>query len=343
MSTLSRSLLAWYDRNRRSLPWRDVNDPYRTWLSEIMLQQTQSETVIRYYDRFLSRFPTVFDLAQASEDEVLKLWEGLGYYSRARNLHKCAKVLADNNGVFPSCAKDLERLPGVGPYTARAIASIAFNEPVPALDGNQMRVLSRVFAIDRVLKTPFDIETEAVSVLDIDRPGDYNQALMDLGASICVPKSPSCGICPLNSVCIASKNGCPEQYPFRPAPIQKKELYKTVLIVHTPEGVCVRKRTEKLLGGLYEFPTLDGKYTDEALSNALKDLGFGNYHLKALLPASKHTFTHLIWRMTGRCIETDDVIPPDFEVVDADRFASLAFPSALRAYTEFARELLNKT
>ena len=179
-------LLSWYDANARSLPWRGERDPYRVWLSEIMLQQTQTETVKGYYTRFLARFPDVQSLADAPEEAVLKLWEGLGYYSRARNLHAAARMVArEMNGAFPADAEGLRRLPGVGPYAANAIASIAYGESAPALDGNQMRVLSRVLAWEDTLRTPFDLAGPAMSLIDRARPGDYNQALMDLGATIC--------------------------------------------------------------------------------------------------------------------------------------------------------------
>ena len=202
--SFSSDLLYWYDVHARVLPWRGERDPYRVWLSEIMLQQTQAETVKGYYARFLERFPTVFELAKGDEQEVLKLWEGLGYYSRARNLHATAKAVArEMGGVFPSCAEELKKLPGIGPYAANAIASIAYGEPVPALDGNQARVLSRVLAWEEAIKTPFDLLKPASALMNRSRPGDYNQALMDLGAMVCAPKSPTCGECPVAAHCRA--------------------------------------------------------------------------------------------------------------------------------------------
>lgn len=198
MKNLAELLLNWYDENARTLPWRGSGDPYRIWLSEIMLQQTRAEAVIRYYERFLARFPNVQALAQAQQDEVLKLWEGLGYYSRARNLHAAAKyVCTELDGVFPSSVEGLQSLPGIGPYAARAIASIAWNICAPALDGNQMRVLSRCYAVERTLKTPFDLMDEAMECISATRPGDYNQALMDLGSAICTPKKPNAPTAPL--------------------------------------------------------------------------------------------------------------------------------------------------
>ena len=190
--SFSSDLLNWYDRCARALPWRGERDPYRIWLSEIMLQQTQAETVKGYYARFLAAFPDVAALAAADEQAVLKLWEGLGYYSRARNLHAAARIVAGElGGAFPPNAEGLLKLPGIGPYAANAIASIAYGEPVPALDGNQARVLSRVLAWEPVIKTPFDLLSPALELISPDRPGDYNQALMDLGQGSVPPVPPA--------------------------------------------------------------------------------------------------------------------------------------------------------
>ncbi|MBQ3305268.1 MAG: A/G-specific adenine glycosylase, partial [Clostridia bacterium] len=202
--SFSTDLLAWYDHSARSLPWRGERAPYRIWLSEVMLQQTQAETVKGYYARFLTAYPDVAALAAADEQAVLKLWEGLGYYSRARNLHAAARIVAGElGGAFPDSAEGLRRLPGIGPYVANAIASIAYGEPVPALDGNQARVLSRVLAWEEIVRTPFDLLSPATALMDRVRPGDYNQALMDLGAAVCTPKSPKCDACPVAGHCRA--------------------------------------------------------------------------------------------------------------------------------------------
>lgn len=337
---LSRLLLEWYDRNARILPWRCDRDPYHIWLSEIMLQQTRAETVIGYYTRFLARFPDVFSLAAAGQDAVLKLWEGLGYYSRARNLHRTARIVAEAGGRFPDTVEGLEKLPGIGPYAARAIASIAYDIPVPALDGNQMRVLSRCFAVERVLRTPFDLEAEAARCVSSSRPGDYNQALMDLGARICTPRQPSCTQCPLAERCLGHIQGEPERFPLRPAPVPKREEARTVVLIQTPEGMAVRRRDgEKLLGGLYEFPTLEGHMTPDALRQLLAAQGCRNPSLPRALPPARHVFTHMVWRMQGWHV-CADALPAGMEAADAAGLAARAFPSALRAYHAIALELL---
>ena len=337
---ISKLLLQWYDRNARSLPWRGTRDPYRIWLSEIMLQQTRAEAVARYYDRFLARFPDVRALAAAGEDEVLKLWEGLGYYFRARNLHAAARRVAEAGGQFPRTVEGLQALPGVGPYAARAIASIAYDARVPALDGNQMRVLSRCFAVERVLKTPFDLEAEAVGCLSAERPGDYNQALMDLGARICTPKRPKCLICPLSPVCRAREEGEPERYPLRPAPTAKREEARTVFLIEAPRGICIRRRDgEKLLGGLYEFPSAGGWLSRESAEALLTEAGYGELTDFASLPPAKHVFTHMIWRMQGWRLRARRA-PEEVLQADAEALRGRAFPSALRKYREIALEML---
>lgn len=339
---LSKLLLEWYDLNARVLPWRGSKDPYRIWLSEVMLQQTRAETVVRYYDHFLSRFPNVFSLADAPQDEVLKLWEGLGYYSRARNLHTAAKQVAQADGIFPNTVDGLLSLPGVGPYVARAIASIAYNIPVPALDGNQMRVLSRCFAVERILKTPFDLETEALACLSQTRPGDYNQALMDLGSSICTPKNPKCAACPLSSVCKACEAGDAERYPLRPAPLPKREEEWTILLIQTENGIIIRRRSEKkLLGGLYEFPAVEGHLNREEIKQHLLEAGFSGIDEFIPLPPAKHVFTHLIWRMQGWLVRVSS-FPEGSSIADAEGIRSRAFPSAIRKYRELALEFLEE-
>lgn len=305
-----------------------------------MLQQTRAEAVIRYYDRFLAAFPNVEALADADEDSVLKLWEGLGYYSRARNLHAAAKCIRDQGGRFPNTIEGLEALPGVGPYAARAIGSIAYGICAPALDGNQMRVLSRCFAVERTLKTPFDLQSEAMACISRDRPGDYNQALMDLGSAICTPKRPKCAACPLAGLCRAYQEGDPERYPLRPAPVPKREEAKTILLIYHGGGVCIRRRDrEKLLGGLYEFPALEGHFSAAELPMQLDAQGYGGLRALQGLPPCKHVFTHLIWRMQGFSIHADR-IPEGYICADAQALRALAFPSALRKYFEIALNTL---
>ena len=334
---LSELLLKWYDANARSLPWRGERDPYRIWLSEIMLQQTRTETVMRYYDRFLNAFPTVHDLAGAEEDRVLKLWEGLGYYSRARNLHAAAKYVSrELHGYFPENADGLRKLRGVGPYAANAIASIAYGECVPALDGNQARVLSRVFACDSPLKTPFDLLEPALKLISRDRPGDYNQALMDLGASVCTPKNPRCGECPIALCCQAQALGDPESFPKKLPPVPKREEEWTIVLAVSDRGIAMRRRPGKgLLAGLYEFPAVEG-YPDAGCL-AAKLPGFSGVEYLRPLPDSKHVFTHLVWRMKGALVRADAA--PE-EYVWVKDLSQIAVSSAIRAYREIAEEIL---
>ena len=340
--SFSSDLLNWYDHCARTLPWRGERDPYRIWLSEIMLQQTQAETVKGYYARFLAAFPNVAALAAADEQEVLKLWEGLGYYSRARNLHRAARIVAGQlGGAFPPDAEGLRRLPGIGPYAANAIASIAYGEPVPALDGNQARVLSRVLAWEAVVKTPFDLLAPALERIPPDRPGDYNQALMDLGAMICTPRSPNCAVCPVACHCRARGDAALD-YPRKAAPIAKKEQDRTILLMLMKGKLLVRRRPKGLLGGLYEFPALEGRFDDEAsLADALAAQGFGGVRLVRPLPGARHVFTHLVWRMDG-WLAVCNAAPEGFVCVDRAQLTALPFPSALRVYRKIAEDVVGQ-
>jgi A/G-specific adenine glycosylase len=253
VSNLRRRLLAWYDTQRRDLPWRRTSDPYRVWIAEVMLVQTQVDTVIPYYRRFLEHFPDVQSLATADLDEVLKAWEGLGYYARARNLHKAAGILvAEHGGELPRDEKSLRALPGIGRYVAAAVAAIAFNQPVLAVDGNVRRVLSRLHD----LADPSEpILREHGEPLVAERPGDVNQALMDLGSAICTPRSPRCEACPIESACLARANGTAAERPGR-RPAKKRPHYDVAVgVVWRGDEILIAKRpAEGLLGGLWEFP-----------------------------------------------------------------------------------------
>ncbi len=337
-------LLGWYDRCARSLPWRGEREPYRIWLSEIMLQQTQAETVKGYYARFLAAFPDVAALAAADEQAVLKLWEGLGYYSRARNLHAAAKrVAGELGGAFPDSAQGLRKLPGIGPYAANAIASIAYGEPVPALDGNQARVLSRVLAWEEIVRTPFDLLAPATALMDRTRPGDYNQALMDLGAGVCAPKSPRCDACPVAGHCRALAGDAALEYPRKRPPTVKKQQDWTILLLTEGGRLLVRRRPKGLLGGLYEFVAVEGHWNDGTdLVAALQGRGFAGVRLIRPLPEAKHVFTHLVWRMRGWQAECD-AAPEGYAAVDREQLNALPFPSALRVYREIAGEIAGNT
>ena len=256
------ALLAWYDCHRRELPWRappgECTDPYKVWLSEIMLQQTTVAAVKPYFEAFLSRWPSVAHLSQASRDEVLRQWAGLGYYSRAHNLHACAKIVAEKfDGNFPGTETALLRLPGVGPYTAAAIAAIAFGQPAAAVDGNIERVVARLFAI----KTPLpeaktSIRAKARQLVPHSRPGDFTQAMMDLGAILCTPKNPSCNICPLGNFCLGHASGDPAALPRRVPPRKRPIRQGAIFFVEREDGtILVRTRPQKgLLGGMTTFP-----------------------------------------------------------------------------------------
>jgi len=253
-------LLAWYAKHKRDLPWRrDAHDPYRVWISEIMLQQTQVATVIPYYERFLARFPTVQALADAELDDVLKVWEGAGYYARARNLHRAAKeIVARFDGKLPGTVDELLTLPGIGRYTAGAIASIAFQRDAPVLDGNVIRVLCRYFKIEQNPKEgKFQRELWglAETLLPRGRAGEFNQALMELGATVCTPRNPQCGVCPLKRNCQARRLGMQDRLPARAKKPKVPHHEIAVGVVRKRGKILIAQRpAEKLLGGLWEFP-----------------------------------------------------------------------------------------
>ena len=298
-------LLYWWDQNRIDLPWRRTSDPYAIWVAEIMLQQTQVATVIPYYDRWMARFPTIGELAKSSLDEVLKFWQGLGYYSRARNLHSAAKQIMDvYNGRVPREHAQLMKLPGIGRYTAGAIASIAFAQPVPVLDGNIIRVLSRLADIpDDVTRaeTRKELWQMATELVPVERPGDYNQALMELGQRVCLPISPQCTTCPLEPFCLSRERGTHFERPVRP-PRKRTPHFDVVAgiiwrsqIAEDGQFLISRRPLDGMLGGLWEFP--GGKVNElETREQALKreiieelgiDIEVGRY-----LCTIKHAYTH---------------------------------------------------
>ena len=306
-----RDLMAWWDENKRDLPWRRDPSPYHVWLSEIMLQQTRVEAVKGYYERFLAALPTLSDLAVAEEDTCLKLWEGLGYYSRVRNLRKGAVfVMEELGGEIPSSYDALLKLPGVGPYTAAAIASMAFGEAVPAVDGNLLRVFARVTGCgEDILKTGTKKLAESFfeGIIDRDRPGAFNQALMDLGATVCLPNTaPRCGECPWKDACAAHAEGRETELPVRIKKQKKTTEKMTVLLIRHGDRIVLRKRPEEgLLAGLYEFPNVPGHLTQKEAAAATEELGFTPLRLTKLPPA-KHIFSHKVWDMTAYEIRADE-------------------------------------
>jgi A/G-specific adenine glycosylase len=293
-------LLDWYSQNARQLPWRRSRDPYAVWVSEMMLQQTRVETVIPYYERWMERFPTVQDLAQASLDDVLSHWEGLGYYSRARSLHRAARqVVEQHGGVIPSTLEDLRKLPGIGPYTAGAIASIAFEADTPALDGNIRRVLSRLFDVSIPARSPegerilWDLAAEH---LPAGRAGEYNQALMDLGAQICIPRNPRCLVCPVNIDCLAFKRGVQNQRPVLQKLQQTPHYIVTAAVIWTEGKVLIARRpVTGLLGGMWEFPggkQQEGEDLPTCLQREIREELGAEIEVGPELGVYRHAYTH---------------------------------------------------
>ena len=304
LRAMEKPLLAWYRENARVLPWRESPEPYRVWISEIMLQQTRVEAVKPYFERFMRELPGVRELALAEDDRLMKLWEGLGYYSRARNLKKAAVIACENyGGELPADYGSLLKLPGIGSYTAGAIASIAFGLPEPAVDGNVLRVLSRVLASRE------DISRQAVkkqmenlvrSVMPRKNPGEYNQALIETGALICVPNgAPKCGECPMESLCLACRNGLTEEIPVKPAKKARRCEDRTIFIIETDTMAAIRKRPEKgLLASLYELPSLEGR-ADSQEAMEVFEIPEELMESEEILPEARHIFSHVEWHMRG--------------------------------------------
>lgn len=301
-------LLSWYRENKRDLPWRENKDAYRIWISEIMLQQTRVEAVKPYYFRFMEHFPTVTALAGASDDELFKCWEGLGYYSRARNLKKAAQIIVDEyGGILPASHKELLELPGIGSYTAGAIASIAYEIPAPAVDGNVLRVLSRVTeSRDDILKQSAKKKMEALvsEVIKEGEAGDFNQALIEIGAVVCVPNgAPLCDSCPFYTVCAAREKGLTDEIPVKTLKKGRKIEEKTVLLLEYGEKIAIRKRADKgLLASLYEFINMPGKLGEAEVAGMFD----GPVRLEKL-PEAKHIFSHVEWHMSGYFLSADRI------------------------------------
>jgi A/G-specific adenine glycosylase len=297
---LHKNLLSWYSRNKRQLPWRGETDPYKVWISEVILQQTRIEQGRGYYIRFIEQFPTVKSLANANEDEVLKYWQGLGYYNRALNLHKGAKQIIDDlNGVFPTTSMGLKNIRGIGDYTAAAIASMVFNEPVAAIDGNLKRILARIGAIEIPFETKAFLEAankELQLVFDFGQPGESNQALMDLGSMICTPRKPKCHDCPLSSGCLSLVRQNQELLPVKKKQKPKTDRHFWYMVNDNPNALALYKRNSgDIWAGLYESPSIETSSADirEFFQILKTQFGIENLAIKNVTPCIKpHILSH---------------------------------------------------
>lgn len=333
-------LLKWYDKNARTLPWREEPKPYYVWISEIMLQQTRVEAVKSYFQRFIVELPDVQSLAQVQEDKLLKLWEGLGYYNRARNLKKAAcQIVEQYGGVLPNDYDKLLQLSGVGSYTAGAIASIAFQIKVPAVDGNVLRVTKRLAgSFDDILKadTKKRLEQTLKQIMP-DRPGDFNQALMELGALICIPNGkPLCIQCPLQERCIGNKKELTNQIPVKTPKKPRKIEEKTVLILEHQGKYALHKRGKKgLLAGLWELPNMDGKLDKKEMEDFLQDSNLLIHHIEEVGEA-KHIFSHIEWHMLGYYIKLEELVSEtSFTWVDKENIEKdYALPTAFHYFQD---------
>ena len=346
LSTIEAPLIQWYKENARDLPWRHTRDPYRIWVSEIMLQQTRVEAVKPYYARFLATLPNVQALANAPEEQLLKLWEGLGYYSRVRNMQKAAKVIVEEHGgQFPCDLAKLQKLPGIGEYTAGAIASIAFGIPAPAVDGNVMRVLARLQGdrrdiFDPALKKEYSkLLAPYVSKTD---PSAYNQGLIELGATVCMPKGCAlCDRCPLAVICQARQEGTVDEIPAPKQQKPRKIEERTVLIIQSFHEVLVEKRPDKgLLAGLWQLPSLEGYRTADEVLESIRSLGLDVIRIDPL-PTAKHIFTHIEWHMIGYQLTLSALsdIPTGMVSASLERLeADFPLPSAFSAYLPYLRK-----
>lgn len=335
--TFNSLILIWFDKNKRILPWREQKDPYKIWLSEIILQQTRVAQGLDYYNKFTENFPTVKHLAKADETEVLKLWQGLGYYSRARNLHFTAKhIVNDLNEDFPNNFKDLQKLKGVGEYTAAAVASIAFDEAVPAIDGNAFRVYSRYFNVHIDILSPqakkyfFELGKE---IIDQNRPGDFNQAVMELGATVCVPVNPKCEICPVNDSCEALKQKTVNQLPIKSKKVKVKHRNFHFLEITDGEKFLIKKRIENdVWKNLYNFPLFETE-------SIYEELGRLNLNLELIKEQEqKHILTHqrlqiVFWKTT---VETDELKKLaqvlNSEIITLEHLDELPLPRPMEKY-----------
>lgn len=344
---LAQPLLIWYRQNARDLPWRREITPYRVWISEIMLQQTRVEAVKPYFERFMKELPDVKALAECPEDKLLKLWEGLGYYSRARNLQKAARqICTEYGGKLPADAEQLQKLCGIGTYTAGAISSIAFGRPAPAVDGNVMRVWARLTADERDILLPVvqkEAREDVAAVIPTDHAGEFTQALIELGATVCVPAGEvKCDICPLQAFCKALEQGKADVLPNRSKARPRKIVDMTVLLLYDGQRVVLHKRPDQgLLAGLYEFYHTEGVLDAMQVAQHASNMGFEVLEVGKPF-AAKHIFTHLEWHMTGYAVHVKDANPALAGLCTATKDelgSTYPIPSAHRVCREFAEQL----
>ncbi|MDO4440470.1 MAG: A/G-specific adenine glycosylase [Eubacteriales bacterium] len=309
---MTEPIVDWYRNNKRDLPWRHDVTPYRVWVSEIMLQQTRVEAVKPYYDRFLKELPTITDLAYAKEDRLMKLWEGLGYYNRVRNMQKAALQMVEQyGGEFPESYEEIRSLTGIGNYTAGAIGSFAFGIPKPAVDGNVLRVVSRILASREDImkaKVRTAVERALEEVIPKEYPGDFNQGLIELGAIVCVPNGePKCGECPVAAFCRARKEGIAVELPVKTKAKGRKIEKRTVLVFHDNDTLAIQKRPAKgLLAGLYELPNVEGWLSQKEIIEYSRSIGLSPIRVQKL-PDAKHVFSHVEWQMKGYEIRVDEL------------------------------------
>lgn len=322
------TLINWFNKEKRDLPWRHTNDPYKIWVSEVMLQQTRVDTVIPYYNRFIERFPTAESLAYVNEEELLKMWEGLGYYSRARNLQAGVREVVETyNSVVPNNRIDISKLKGVGPYTAGAILSIAYNKPEHAVDGNVMRVLSRVLHIydDIALPKTKKVFEEAVSeLIDPQNPSAFNQGLMELGALICTPTSPKCLLCPVRDSCAAFEQGDQQQLPIKSKKVKMKNINYQVYVVQDEKGryLLEKRPAEGLLASMWQFPIIESGKENLEEKYGVK--------IKGIMPLQKfkHVFSHLTWHIDSYEAKAlnDKTVHDNVQFFSKDQVDSLPMP-----------------
>lgn len=338
LSWLPGALLPWYQQNKRDLPWRLDNEPYHVWLSEIMLQQTRVEAVKGYYTRFLSTLPTLSHLANCDDEKLHKLWEGLGYYSRVRNLKKCAQVLMEQySGSFPEALEEVQKLPGIGPYTAGAICSICFDLPTPAVDGNVLRVLSRLWAEETPIDSPAFQKKVRAALTEIypKQAGDFTQALMELGATVCGPnRAPDCALCPCQCFCQAAQSGTAQLFPVKTPKKPRRVAEMTLFVLSCDGKFAIEKRPNKgLLAGLWQFPNTAGALSVNDALSYLEALGFSPRELTRQAEKT-HIFTHVQWNMTGYYLEVNEPLPSCTWLSPEEINANAALPTAFKQFWE---------